>query len=125
MVCLRPSSIRLLAAACCIIMMMPFTMLRAEAIGWVGDLPVPGAALIDTSTAVAFDSPSGRVVIFTFEISSDAQAISSFYDSALPNLGWQAVGASYRRGNEQMAIARTGQAANGDSRFKVTLKPLS
>ena len=119
------SSVKIATFTAFIAVMMSSSLLRADVIGWVGDLPVPGEAMIDTSTAVAFDSPSGRVVIFTFEISSDTKTINNFYDAALPNLGWQAVGSSYRRGNEQMAILHDGLAANGDLRFKVTLKPLS
>ena len=46
-------------------------MARAdETLGWVGDLPVPSQALIDTQSSVNFDSPSGRVIQFTFQFPS-------------------------------------------------------
>ena len=75
-----------------------------EAIGWVGDLPVPAEAMIETTSGVNFDSPSGRVIQFTFYSSLSEQALSDFYAMTLPALGWQAVAHSYKKGSELMMI---------------------
>ena len=98
---------------------------RAEgAIGWVGDLPVPASALIETSGAVNFDSPSGRVIQFTFLSDMSAEEVTSFYRTSLAELGWQATDSGFVRGDEHMIIspAPAKSAASGNAYF-VEVKP--
>jgi hypothetical protein len=98
---------------------------RAEgAIGWVGDLPVPASALIETSGAVNFDSPSGRVIQFTFLSDMSAEEVTSFYRTSLAELGWQATDSGFVRGDEHMIIspAAAKSAASGNAYF-VEVKP--
>lgn len=94
------------------------------AIGWVGDLPVPASALIETSGAVNFDSPSGRVIQFTFLSDMSAEEVTSFYRTSLAELGWQATDSGFVRGDEHMIIspAPAKSAASGNAYF-VEVKP--
>ena len=103
------------------------SMARAEvATGWVGDLPVPAQALIETRGAVNFDSPSGRVIQFTFQIALDEPQITAFYKDRLAQLGWQKHGNSYHRGTEQLRIVKSPkQAIDGRHSYDVTLAPLN
>ena len=103
---------------------------RAEIVtGWVGDIPVPAQALIETDSAVNFDSPSGRVIRFTFQLAMDEDAVASYYKEALTGLGWQvsakAAGVLYQRGTEVMRV--TPIEASSDSQagfaYQVTLAP--
>ena len=96
-----------------------------EAMGWVGDLPVPSQALIETQSAVNFDSPSGRVIQFTFQIALSDGDVQAFYQAALPELGWQAVSGGFVRGNERMTIKRAEiQDAGARSSYDVSVSPL-
>ena len=107
---------------------------RAEiATGWVGDIPVPVDALIETDSAVTFDSPSGRVIRFTFQVAMTEDAIDAYYKQALVGLGWQvsgdasgdASGSFYQRGTEVMRIApfKASSASGGRGAYQVTLAP--
>lgn len=94
-----------------------------EAVGWVGDLPVPAHALIETDDAVNFDSPAGRVVAFTIQTRFDALSLAAFYESALVPIGWVKGAAGYERGREVMMIA---PAETGDElpfAYRITVKP--
>ena len=103
---------------------------RAEmATGWVGDIPVPVDALIETDSAVNFDSPSGRVIRFTFQLAIDESALNAYHKEALAGLGWQVVaggsGLLYQRGTEVIQIAPTKGASSSEARasYQVTLAP--
>ena len=107
---------------------------RAEiATGWVGDIPVPVDALIETDSAVTFDSPSGRVIRFTFQVAMTEDAIDAYYKQALVGLGWQVSGDAsgdtsglfYQRGTEVMRIApfKASSASGGRGAYQVTLAP--
>ena len=103
---------------------------RAEiATGWVGDIPVPVEALIETDSAVNFDSPSGRVIRFTFQLEMDNQALNAYYKEALVELGWQILanpsGPLYQRGTEVMHIGPidASSASQGRFAYQVTLAP--
>ncbi len=115
----------LLRAVLVMAVMMGTGAARAEgAIGWVGDLPVPASALIETSGAVNFDSPSGRVIQFTFLSDMSAEEVTSFYRTSLAELGWQATDSGFVRGDEHMIIspAPAKSAASGNAYF-VEVKP--
>ena len=43
----------------CLVVMGTASFAQAEQAGWVGDVPVPTSAIIDTTNAVSFDSPAG------------------------------------------------------------------
>ena len=105
---------------------------RAEvATGWVGDIPVPIEALIETDSAVNFDSPSGRVIRFTFRLAMDETAVASYYNEALTWLGWQVLtttsGVLYQRGTEAMIIAPITASSDlqGGFAYQVTLAPIN
>ena len=102
----------------------------AHKAGWVGDLPVPAEALIDTSTAVNFDSPSGRVVMFRFESALDQSEVTGFFDDALVGLGWdggiwQGKGGTYQRGREELMILFDGTGGAGRYSYRMSVKPAS
>ena len=108
-----------------IALMISVSAARAEShIGWVGDLPVPANALIETNSAVNFDSPSGRVIQFTFMSDMTAEEVTDFYRMALAELGWQAGGGGFVRGDELMMITplRGKSGASGKAYF-LEVKP--
>ena len=100
--------------------------LQAElATGWVGDIPVPVSALIETDSGIEFDSPSGRVIQFTFQIAADEAAITAFYQNALPPLGWQLSADGFVRGKEMVMVTASPQKAiAGRSLYEVTIAPV-
>lgn len=93
------------------------------AVGWVGDLPVPAHALIDTKGAVNFDAPAGRVIAFTFQSAYDAPALSAFYEATLTPLGWQKGGALYQRGSEVMMIVPSTPTGEMPFAYRLVVKP--
>ena len=101
-------------------------MARAdETLGWVGDLPVPSQALIDTQSSVNFDSPSGRVIQFTFQIALTEGDVMAFYQDALPELGWVLGAEGYERGNERMTIIKSAiQNSRAHTTYDVVVSPL-
>lgn len=98
---------------------------RAQDVGWVGDVPVPAEALINTQSAVTFDSPSGRVVRFSFHSVFDETQINSFYNQTLANLGWQAAGDGFARDAEVIIITKTGLSSEGRNIYQLSLTPRS
>lgn len=98
---------------------------RAQDVGWVGDLPVPAEALINTQSAVAFDSPSGRVVRFSFHSDFTEAQVNSFYNQTLANLGWQVVDKGFARDGEMMSIIKTGVSSQGQLIYQLSLTPRS
>lgn len=68
------------------------------------DLPLaPG--LTELPGGMLFDSPTGRIVEASAEGNVAAQQVLSFYAQTLPQLGWETVGASaFRRDNEVLHI---------------------
>ena len=104
---------------------------RAEvATGWVGDIPVPVDALIETDSAVTFDSPSGRVIRFSFQLAMDESALNTYYEEALAGLGWQVMadgsGLRYQRGKEAMRIEpiKASSASEARATYQITLAPV-
>jgi hypothetical protein len=68
------------------------------------DLPLP-PGLTEMPGGVLFDSPTGRIVEASAQGETGAEAVLAFYAQALPELGWQKVGPSaYRRDNELLKI---------------------
>ena len=98
---------------------------RAQEVGWVGDVPVPAEALINTQSAVTFDSPSGRVVRFSFHSDLDEGQMSHFYNQTLVNLGWQALDKGFARDGEMMIIIKTGISSQGQLIYQLSLSPRS
>ncbi len=101
------------------------TFAQAEQAGWVGDVPVPATAIIDTTAAVSFDSPAGRVVKFTIQTRLNATDITSFYDETLAALGWEKQGGGYVKANETLRIKSDGTASDGQSLYVITVGPIS
>ena len=101
-------------------------MARAdEALGWVGDLPVPSQVFIDAQSSVNFDSPSGRVIQFTFQSALTEGDVMAFYQEALPELGWVLGAEGYERGNERMTIIKSANQDNSArTAYDVVVSPL-
>ena len=112
-----------LAVLTCLVSLSSFA--RAQDVGWVGDLPVPAEALINTQNAIAFDSPSGRVVKFSFYTDFNEQQIAQFYQNVLASLGWQANDDIFERDGEVMMITKTGTASDGSVIYQLSLTPRS
>ena len=109
----------------CLVVMGTASSAQAEQAGWVGDVPVPASAIIDTTDAVSFDSPAGRVVKFTIQTRLDEAALTSFYDETLAALGWQKQGVDYVKANETLHIKADGTASDGQSLYVITVGPVS
>ena len=71
----------------------------------VSDIPLmPGLSEI-TDQEVVFDKPEGRIVEAAASTSRNRDAILSFYDSTLPQLGWDKTGAgTFVRSGETLKI---------------------
>jgi hypothetical protein len=68
------------------------------------DLPLP-PGLTELPGGTLFDSPGGRIVEATAEGEIGAQQVLTFYTQTLPQLGWEKVGSStFRRDNELLRI---------------------
>ena len=68
------------------------------------DLPLP-PGLTEMPGGMLFDSPTGRIVEATAQGEIGADRVLAFYAQSLPELGWQKVGpSSYRRDNELLKI---------------------
>lgn len=68
------------------------------------DLPLP-PGLTEMPGGMLFDSPTGRIVEATAQGEIGADGVLAFYAQSLPELGWQKVGpSSYRRDNELLKI---------------------
>ncbi|HVI51032.1 MAG TPA: hypothetical protein VM661_07470 [Candidatus Sulfotelmatobacter sp.] len=87
-----------------------FLVLGASA--WAGqsylsefeDLPLP-PGLTEQPGGMLFESPTGRIVEATATGDATAAQIQSFYQQALPQLGWEAQSdGSFRRDNELLRI---------------------
>ena len=109
----------------CLVVMGTASFAQAEQAGWVGDVPVPASAIIDTTDAVSFDSPAGRVVKFTIQTRLDDVSLTSFYDETLAALGWQKQGVGYVKANETLRIEADGTASDGQSLYVITVGPVS
>lgn len=116
---------RLTVIGVCLVVMGTASFAQAEQAGWVGDVPVPASAIIDTTDAVSFDSPAGRVVKFTIQTRLDEAALTSFYDETLAALGWQKQGVGYVKANETLLIEADGTASDGQSLYVITVGPVS
>jgi len=121
---------------------LALTLLTAQAmadnaafLAEVDDLPLaPG--LVEQPGGTLFDSPQGRIVEATAQGSMLEAEVRTFYDEALPQLGWTRVGPdAYRRDKEilrfeiategmritvhfSLAPARSGQATGDEKGTK-------
>ena len=75
------------------------------------DVPVmPGIDIVDNA-GVAFDSPAGRIVEAYATGKVTRNAVRSFYQAALPQLGWTRTGnLEFNREGERLKIELLGQA---------------
>ena len=71
----------------------------------VDDLPLMQGMIEKPDDTVIFDKPGGRIIEFSAETSTAAEAVKSFYLQALPPLGWKSSRASqFTRDNETLKI---------------------
>lgn len=80
----------------------------------VDDLPLmPGLAALPTQTVV-FDAPGGRIVEAWADGTVSREAVLSFYDATLPQLGWTAAAPDlFRREGETLRLEFPPDAAAG------------
>ncbi|PKU23351.1 hypothetical protein [Telmatospirillum siberiense] len=68
------------------------------------DLPLPDG-LTEAPGGMLFDSPTGRILEATATGTVSPDQVRAFYAQTLPELGWQKLGpSSYRRDNELLKI---------------------
>lgn len=97
----------------------PFT--HSQFTQTVQDLPLMQGAAEDLSSAVDFDTPTGRIIEFSIAVPS-SDAAFAFYAGSLPALGWQALPApphSWQRGRDSMTIT-----AETQQKIHISIKPL-
>ena len=88
------------------------------------DLPLaPGLASVPDA-GIAFDNPTGRIVVAYARGTVAKSAIKSFYDTTLPQLGWAAEPhkASYLREGERLTIEVLGRDGSVTVRYSLAPK---
>lgn len=98
------------------------------------DLPIP-AGLTELGEGFSFETPQGRIVDVIAQGSLSPDAITAFYDSALPALGWgareadaQASSASiagYTRGREALTFTIATGPEGSKLRIRLVARPAS
>lgn len=85
------------------------------------DLPLmPGLKQV-AGSAVAFDSPYGRIVESVARGNVAPGGVLSFYDRTLPQLGWtRTAPGEFRREGEALSLDVSGQGAAVEVRFQVS-----
>jgi hypothetical protein len=82
------------------------------------DLPLaPG--LTEQQGGMLFESPTGRIVDATASGELTATQVQSFYQQALPQLGWEAQNGGYKRDNEFLRIDIDGSRRTVQVHFSV------
>ena len=77
------------------------------------DVPVMPGIAVDENSAVAFDSPGGRIVQAYASGNVTRDAVRRFYQTALPQLGWTRTGAlEFEREGERLTIELLGVAGD-------------
>lgn len=72
------------------------------------DLPLMTGLIQLEDSAVSFDTPGGRIIEASAESpDADTVKIISFYESALPQLGWKIV--SKNKNNSSLVLTRDGE----------------
>jgi hypothetical protein len=88
------------------------------------DLPVAPGLSEAPDSAVRFDQPEGRVVVLQASGVVQESEIKSFYQKALPALGWQPGGdGRFTRDHEALTLEIKPQQV-GQVRLNVLLRPL-
>jgi len=114
----------LLAALLALAALAPAAPLQAqEKDGYVAGIPdlplMPGLQSLPDS-GVVFDKPGGRIVEAFAEGKVKAQAVYSFYDQTLPQLGWQREAAgAYLREGERLELDLSEEAGRLTVHFRL------
>lgn len=71
----------------------------------ISDLPLPSGMKEETDKSTVFDSVIGRIVTAYAKGSGTAESVRDFYESTLPQLGWDETEENnWRRRNEVLKI---------------------
>jgi hypothetical protein len=99
------------------------TARAADFVAGTEDLPLmPGLAAVAGSSLI-FDKPQGRIVEAQAAGKVSRNAVQSFYDATLPQLGWISAGANaWQREGEQLHLDFHGR--DGELTVGFSLKPL-
>lgn len=85
----------------------------------VADLPLmPGLAEMP-DRGLIFDKPGGRIVEAYAAGTVTRDAVASFYDTTLPQLGWQRDGGGYLREGERLELTLTEASGLVTVQFRV------
>ncbi|MEX2616151.1 MAG: hypothetical protein WD767_08655 [Alphaproteobacteria bacterium] len=88
------------------------------------DVPVMPGMAVDADTAIAFDTPAGRIVEAYAAGNVSAAAIRKFYDDTLPQLGWVRVGVlAFQREGEALALELIKKDETITVRFRLAPTP--
>lgn len=113
-------SLRSIVAAWLLLAAWPAS--AGEFLAGFDDLPVmPGLAAVD-GAGIVFDTPAGRIIEGYAAGTVTEDAVRSFYDKTLPQLGWKRVAKNeFRREGEHLKIDFQGEDRTLTVRF--TLSP--
>ncbi len=106
-------------------------MLLSSAAGWsqdfiegFEDIPVMPGMAVDADTAIAFDTPAGRIVEAYAAGNVSAAAVQRFYEETLPQLGWVRVGVlDFQREGEALALELIEKGETITVRFRLAPTP--
>ena len=89
---------------------------------WIGDVPVMPGMEIEADLGFAFDSPDGRIVVIYASGEMASQDLASYYDMALPPLGWESASdLVWTREGEQLMISSA--KASTTPLWKIAIMP--
>jgi len=88
------------------------------------DVPVMPGIAVDPGSAVAFDTPAGRIVEAYAAGAVTRDAVRRYYQGALPQLGWMRTGElTFRRDGEILTVEMLDSAAALTIYFRLAPAP--
>lgn len=88
------------------------------------DVPMMPGMDVDSDTAIAFDTPAGRIVEAYAAGKVSAAAVQTFYEETLPQLGWVRVGVlDFQREGEALALELIEKDGTITVRFRLAPTP--
>ncbi|MBF0373797.1 MAG: hypothetical protein HQL39_10305 [Alphaproteobacteria bacterium] len=79
----------------------------------VEDLPLMPGLAETAEGSLVFETPQGRIIEASAEGRLKPEAVQSFYDATLPQLGWQPVGSGFFRREGEVLTVTVGGAGGG------------
>lgn len=98
--------------AACFALALSAPAFATEYLAGISDLPLPAGLKEETDKSTVFDSVIGRIVTAYAKGPGTADSVRDFYDSTLPQLGWDETDeGNWRRQNQVLKIDVLGPEA--------------